>query len=350
MAQNYDDQLADVEHVTLQQLEKWSLIEEKILQQKSRATWIKLGDGNNKYFSVVIKDRKQRKQINVLTSLAGPTLHEPAAIQHEIISFYKSLMAWHVINKEVNEAVLEFFSTGKLLKAVNCTAITLLPKITKSDFAIISHAQSGFIPGRKIADSVILAHELVKSYSRKHITPRCMIKVDLQKAYDSVEWPYLQQVMEDDLLLFAKADLRSITKLQDKFIRFSRASGLQPNLAKSSVYIGGLDSAESQRISHYLGYGLGELPFKYLGVPLTTKKLSILQWQPLIEKVVTRISSWTAKKLSYAGRIQLVKSVIFGVQSYWAHLFVLPAKVIKAINAYCRSFIWSGLTQSPKKP
>ncbi|XP_059306326.1 uncharacterized protein LOC132057742 [Lycium ferocissimum] len=43
MAQNYDDQLADVEHVTLQQLEKWSLIEEKILQQKSRATWIKLG-------------------------------------------------------------------------------------------------------------------------------------------------------------------------------------------------------------------------------------------------------------------------------------------------------------------
>ncbi|XP_075080266.1 secreted RxLR effector protein 78-like [Nicotiana tabacum] len=61
---------------------------------------------------------------------------------------------------------------------------------------IISEAQAGFIPGRRIADNIILAHELVKSYSRKHISPRCMIKVDLQKAYDSVEWAYLEQVLE----------------------------------------------------------------------------------------------------------------------------------------------------------
>lgn len=56
---------------------------------------------------------------------------------------------------------------------------------------VISEAQSGFIPWRKIAENIILATELVKAYQRKHISSRCMIKIDLQKAYDSMEWVYL---------------------------------------------------------------------------------------------------------------------------------------------------------------
>lgn len=109
--------------------------------------------------------------------------------------------------------------------AINCTAITLIPKIenpvTIKEYrpiayctvlyklisnilaarmqkilgGIVCDAQAGFVPGRRIGDNIILAHELVKGYTRKHITPRCMIKIDLQKAYDSVEWNYLEQVM-----------------------------------------------------------------------------------------------------------------------------------------------------------
>ena len=44
-----------------------------------------------------------------------------------------------------------------------------------------------------------------------------------------------------------------------------------------------------------------------------------------------RINSWTAKKLCYAGGTQLVQTVLFGVQSYWAQLFIFPAKIIKLI-------------------
>ncbi|XP_070010429.1 secreted RxLR effector protein 78-like [Nicotiana sylvestris] len=62
---------------------------------------------------------------------------------------------------------------------------------------IICETQAGFIPGRKIVDNIILAHELVKSYTKAQISPRCMIKIDLQKAYDSVEWIFLQHVMEE---------------------------------------------------------------------------------------------------------------------------------------------------------
>ncbi|KAJ8557906.1 hypothetical protein K7X08_004672 [Anisodus acutangulus] len=87
----YTNDLADEELEILQQLEKWSLIEEKALHQKSKATWIRLGDTNTKYFSVVMKERQQRKQITVLTSLFGTRLTEPPDIQREIILFYKSL-------------------------------------------------------------------------------------------------------------------------------------------------------------------------------------------------------------------------------------------------------------------
>lgn len=42
---------------------------------------------------------------------------------------------------------------------------------------------------------MILSHELIKEYNRKHIFPRYMVKVDIQKAYDSVEWPFLKQLL-----------------------------------------------------------------------------------------------------------------------------------------------------------
>lgn len=57
---------------------------------------------------------------------------------------------------------------------------------------VINEAQLGFISGRKIADNIILATELVKAYQRKQISLGCITKIDLQKAYDSVEWVYLE--------------------------------------------------------------------------------------------------------------------------------------------------------------
>lgn len=54
---HYSNSLTDQEKDCLQQLEKWYMIEESALQQKYRASWIKLGDSNNKYFSTVMKEK-----------------------------------------------------------------------------------------------------------------------------------------------------------------------------------------------------------------------------------------------------------------------------------------------------
>uniref|UniRef100_A0A0V0HM10 Putative ovule protein n=1 Tax=Solanum chacoense TaxID=4108 RepID=A0A0V0HM10_SOLCH len=87
----------------------------------------------------------------------------------------------------------------------------------------------------------------------------------------------------------------------ESFQLFSKALGLQENMSKCSIYFGGVSSIESAKIIQYTGFTAGQLPFKYLGIPLSTKKLSLMQWSPLIEKIVAKISSWTTRKLSHAG-------------------------------------------------
>lgn len=55
--------------------------------------------------------------------------------------------------------------------------------------------------------------------------------------------------------------------------------------------------------------------------------------------------------LSYAGRLQLIKSVLFGIQLYWCQIFVMPKKVLKEIQRICRVFLWIGqdVIQIPRK-
>lgn len=79
------------------------------------------------------------------------------------------------------------------------------------------------------------------------------------------------------------------------FLTFSTASGLQANLAKSTIYCGGIENKVTEEVCQLLGYTQGQLSFKYMGVPLDTKKLTLIQWQPLINKIVAKITSWTTK-------------------------------------------------------
>lgn len=60
------------------------------------------------------------------------------------------------------------------------------------------------------------------------------------------------------------------------------------------------------RIQELTSYEEGLLPFRYLGVPLTAKKLNINHYMPLIDKILNRVRHWTYKLLSMTGRIQPV--------------------------------------------
>lgn len=60
---------------------------------------------------------------------------------------------------------------------------------------ILDEAQTAFIKDRSIVDNMHLAQELFSKYNRKNSSPRCNMKVDLQKAYDTVDLEFLREVL-----------------------------------------------------------------------------------------------------------------------------------------------------------
>ncbi|XP_059292783.1 uncharacterized protein LOC132046234 [Lycium ferocissimum] len=98
-----------------------------------------------------------------------------------------------------------------------------------------------------------------------------------------------------------------------------------------------------------LGFLEGTLPFKYLGKPLSSKKLTIAQCMPFVERITERGRCWSAKLSSYTSRLELIKSVLFGIQSYCAQIFLLPKRFLKLVEATCRSSLWSGHAAILKK-
>ena len=77
--------------------------------------------------------------------------------------------------------------------------------------------------------------------------------------------------------------------------------------------------------------------------------MTVLDCLLLIEKIRKRISSWTNRFLSYAGRLQFIKSVIMSLTNFWMAAFRLPSGCIKEIERICSSYLWSGTELNGRK-
>ena len=149
-------------------------------------------------------------------------------------------------------------------------------------------------------------------------------------------------IFADDLFILCGADNRSLCLVKSVIDGFGNASGLRPNLLKSSMFISGVSADEQAVLSNYMGMEIKELPVKYLGVPLISTRLKVRDCESIKSRILARIQSWTSKTLSYAGRLQLAVSVLQGIQNYWSSIFVLPKKILKDIDDTIKWFIWSG--------
>ncbi|GKD94042.1 sodium/hydrogen exchanger 6 [Tanacetum coccineum] len=138
-------------------------------------------------------------------------------------AFFKK--AWDVVGGDITCAICDFFSNGKLLKELNHTIISLIPKVTTlariNDYHpisccnvlykciskiitnrvkeglgdIVSINQYAFVPGRRIYYNILLTQELMRNYHRRRGPPRCAFKVDIQKAYDTVDWGFIETIL-----------------------------------------------------------------------------------------------------------------------------------------------------------
>lgn len=373
--------------------------------------------------------------------------------------------AWEQVGKETVEAVQEFFVTGYLPKIFNATAITLIPKVPGADtltqfrpvsccttmYKIIARLlknklklfisdavqgnQVGFVQGRQLCENVLLASELVSDFHASGITTRGCLQVDLAKAYDNLNWQFLENVLNaidlperfvgwikqcftttsysiavngelvgyfqgkkglrqgdpissllfvlamdvlakkldrgvldqsfgphpmcmvplvthlsfaDDVLIFFDGEEQSIQGILRILEDFERDSGLGINREKTALFLDGGNLLTNQDMADRLGLQQGSFPVRYLGVPLTSRKLTKQDYQPLIDRVLSRFNAWTVKHLSFAGRLQLIRSVIYSIITFWASIFLLPVKCLEDIERMCNAFLWNGAPNSAR--
>ena len=160
--------------------------------------------------------------------------------------------------------------------------------------------------------------------------------------------PHCKEIMlshlsfADDIAVFTNGSPASLRGTQAVLDKFASMSGLRINAAKSTTFAAGRGKQALENEAVAAGLSVLALPIRYLGLPLTTKLMSKHHYEPLINKIRTCFLSWTSKALSYAGRVQLIKSVIASLANFWCAAFFLLQACIDEIESMCSAFLWSG--------
>ncbi|KAK1421729.1 hypothetical protein QVD17_24300 [Tagetes erecta] len=115
---------------------------------------------------------------------------------------------------------------------------------------------------------------------------------------------------------------------------------LDVDMASSMVSPVTREEIKQDGILSLLPFEEGKFPVKYLGVPLISSRLNNQQCKVLTDRLESRISSWNNKYLSFAGRLQLIRSVLSSMHVFWAAAFLLPVFTSKEIEAKLRRFLW----------
>ena len=116
------------------------------------------------------------------------------------------------------------------------------------------------------------------------------------------------------------------------------------------MVFGGTNPELQQQCLQSVGLKESSVPLQYLGVPIVASKLSKPKCAQLVTKITSRVHLWSTRNISYARRLVLINSVIFGMFNYWASIFLLPNEVTDRITQICQNFLWSGTTEFKRPP
>nr|GEW57519.1 RNA-directed DNA polymerase, eukaryota [Tanacetum cinerariifolium] len=205
-SRNVSDEILLKRMELTRQLHDINQMEARDYVQKSKIKWAIEGDKNLKFFHVwnCVKNKSP----------------SPDGYTFEFFRRY-----WRFIGSDFCSAVECFFESGPFPKGSNSSFISLIPKVTDAKFVtyfrpismigcvyrvvtkilanrlatvisdLVSDIQLAFVANRKNLDGPFILNELLAWCKRKK-KQAMIFKVDFAKAYDSVDWDYLLDVLQ----------------------------------------------------------------------------------------------------------------------------------------------------------
>ncbi|GKC73223.1 putative reverse transcriptase domain-containing protein, partial [Tanacetum coccineum] len=241
---------------------------------------------------------------------------------------------WDIIDQDVVAAVLLFFSTGSFPPSY-----------------LVSDVQSAFVSNRQILDGLFILNELFSWCKRKN-TKAMIFKVDFEKAFDSVRWDFLDEVLHK-------------FRFGDKWRGWIQGC---LSSAMGSILVNGLYKGirldDSLSLSHlfyaddvvfvmaYTASSIGcatlTSPFNYLGVKVGGNMLRLVSWDEVTTKISSRLSKWKLKTLSVGGRYTLIKSILSSLPLHYFSIFKVPKGILNKMESFRRNF-FNGVDRAERK-
>lgn len=121
---------------------------------------------------------------------------------------------------------------------------------------------------------------------------------------------------------------------------FEKLSGLKINFHKSELFCVG---EAKEKVNDYItlfGCKEGAIPFKYLGIPMSPRKMSNKDWGLIGERFWQKLSSWKGKVLSAGGRLVSINSMLSSLPMFFMSSSRIPKGILKKLDYYRSRFFW----------